>query len=413
MPEPKPTLVALVVRSQAWFTASVVLDTLGPFNTHLFDEFLVPTPNTVNIRSWIGKGPCTHNIGGSASLYFDHGEEVYPTFTWPSVGPKGAGVHSTPVMRTLVANETTAIFCLEAAASIPVDPELINKEFKHLDESTRELVTQNLNTTKNIVNSLVGAYALYQYPLVWEYMDERHQWLIIDVESKVSKGAFETRQMDNWLPFKLKAHTKISTSGMLQDGVTKNITELTRDEFRQPLVFLKDSMWHADIRTRFLLQFWILEYFAEKYSEGVAENKDIKAFVESLEQMVEEKFPPFVDHFKARKGELTRLTLTQKVQACFRTMRIRYDDGLFKRIKAVRDSLSHAGEFKEDELREMELYLREVVRHVIRQDLELNGIFLNGDEKAKEPLGEIVPAYPEPSKRLRKAFGPLEVKSID
>jgi hypothetical protein len=91
-------------------------------------------------------------------------------------------------------------------------------------------------------------------------------------------------------------------------------------------------------------------------------------------------------------------------------MRIKYDDGLFKRAKAVRDSLSHAGEFKEDELREMELYLREIVRHMIRRDLELNGIFLNEDEKQKEELPEIAPAYPEPSKRLTKAFGPLEVK---
>jgi len=91
-------------------------------------------------------------------------------------------------------------------------------------------------------------------------------------------------------------------------------------------------------------------------------------------------------------------------------MRIKYDGGLFKRAKAVRDGLSHAGEFKEDELREMELYLREIVRQVIRRDLELNGIFLDGVEKRIEELEEITPAYPDPSKRLTKVFGPLEVK---
>jgi len=409
MPKSRSTSVCLVVRTQAWFSASVVLETLGPFNAEALDQFPLPNPNTVNIRSWLGRGPCAHNIGASATLYFDHGDELYPTFAWPSVSPKGSSAYTTPVKRTLVVDEHAAIFCLEAAASIPVAPELFDKAREGFDESTKLFVRDSLNGTRNIVNSLVGAYALYQYPLVWEYMDKRHQWMIIDVDTKVGKGAFEERQMDNWVPFKLDTHAKIN-NGMLQDGITKKVAELIKDEFRQPLVFLKDSMWHTDIRTRFLLQFWILEYFAEKYYDTVPENEDIRIFVHSLEEIVAARFQPFVDYFKSRKGELTRLTLAQKVQACFGAMRIKYDGGLFKRAKAVRDSLSHAGEFKEDELREMELYLREIVRHVIRRDLELNGIFLDGVEKQKEELEEIIPAYPDPSKRLTKAFGPLEVK---
>jgi len=90
-------------------------------------------------------------------------------------------------------------------------------------------------------------------------------------------------------------------------------------------------------------------------------------------------------------------------------MRIKYDDELFKRAKAVRDSLSHAGKLNEDNLREMELYIREITRHVVRRDLELNGIFLDGDQKSTMDLEEITPAYPDPSKRLNKSFGPLEV----
>jgi hypothetical protein len=306
MPESKSTSVCLVVRTQAWFSASVVLDTLVAFNTKALDEFPLPNPNTVNIRSWLGRGPCTHKIGASATLYFDHGEESYPIFTWPSVGPKGAGAYTTPVMRTLVADEHTAIFCVEAAASIPVAPELFDKAPETLDESTKLLVTSALTGTRNIVNSLVGAYALYQYPLIWEYMDERHQWMMLDVMVKAARGTFEQRQMDNWVPFKLNAHTKIDSDGMLHDGITKNVAALTKEEFRQPLVFLKDSMWHTDMRTRFLLQFWILEYFAEKYSDSVPENEDIRTFVRGLEEIVAERFQSFLDHFRSRKGELIR-----------------------------------------------------------------------------------------------------------
>jgi len=134
------------------------------------------------------------------------------------------------------------------------------------------------------------------------------------LDTKTGKGTFEQRQMDNWVPLKLNARTKINGNGMLQDGLTINFPILTKDEFRQPLVFLKDSMRHTDIRTRFLLQFWILEYFADKYSVSVRENNDIKVFVQSLEQIVAEQFGQFLDYFKSRKGELTRLTLAQKVQ---------------------------------------------------------------------------------------------------
>ena len=153
-----------------------------------------------------------------------------------------------------------------------------------------------------------------------------------------------------------------------------------------------------------------MEYFAEKYSGGVTQDNDIRIFVAELEKLIADKQRAYLDYFKSRKGELLRLTLVEKVQACFQTMRIKYDDGLFKRAKAVRDSLSHAGEFREDELREMELYIREVVRYMVRRDLELNGIFLNGDDKDREALEEIAPNFPAPEIRLAKHFGPLQVE---
>ena len=161
MENPKPTSVCLIVRTQSWFTASVVLETIPPLNTKLIDEFPAPAPNTVNLRSWIGKGPCSHKLGGLASLYFDHGEEIYPTFTSPSVSPKGASCYAQTAMRTLNIDEHTAIFCLEAAVAIPADPNLMNVEPKNLDDDASVFVTNTTRATKNIVDSLVGGYALY------------------------------------------------------------------------------------------------------------------------------------------------------------------------------------------------------------------------------------------------------------
>jgi hypothetical protein len=234
-------------------------------------------------------------------------------------------------------------------------------------------VTKATRATKNIVASLTGGYALYQYPLVWQYVGERTQWMFVDVESKVGTPPLEELQPDNWIPFKLNVQSKITADGLLRDGITEKLREITKDEFRHPLLFLKDSMCHTDLRTRFLLQFWIVEYFADKYSGDATQDNKLRTFVNELEKLIADKQPAYLDYFKSRKGELLRLTLAEKVQGCFRTMRIKYDDPLFKRAKAVRDSLSHAGEFKEDELREMELYIRELVRHMLRRDLELTG----------------------------------------
>jgi hypothetical protein len=42
-------------------------------------------------------------------------------------------------------------------------------------------------------------------------------------------------------------------------------------------------MWHSDIRTRFLLQFWILEYFSEEHARELPADAELRAFVSRLE----------------------------------------------------------------------------------------------------------------------------------
>lgn len=240
-------------------------------------------------------------------------------------------------------------------------------------------------------------------------MDERHQWMMIDLNLREGKPSYEETQIDNWVPLKLDVGAKITDAGLLRDGISEHFGELIKDDLTQPFILLKDSMWHADIRTRFLMQFWIIEYYADKYAVAPPENRAVEDFIESLETIVKERFPAFSDLFRLRKGELMRSTLSQKVQGCFHAMKIQYQDKLFKRAKAVRDHLSHATKYDENELREMELYARELVRHLIRRDLELQGIFLDGEKKLQSELLEIIPSFPDPSKRLSQPFGPLNV----
>ena len=414
MSEEKLTSVLLVTRSQVWFSASVATETLGPFNAQTLEKFPMPTPNGINLRTWIGKGPCDCDIGASATVYFDHGEESYPIFTWPSFSPKGSTVYATPRMRKLIADEHSAIFVLEVATSIPVAPDLFEKVPELVSESENRFIMNCLTANRTAAHVLIGLYSLYQYPLVWSYMDERNQYVLVDAATMQVKPTFEPKQVDNWFPFRLDVCGKIGEDGLLRDSISQHFAEfsslLAKEEFRQPFIMLKDSMCHTDIRTRFLMQFWIVEYFSHKYTEQLQPDRDIQIFVQDLEKVVNEKFSSMAEHFRSRKGELTRLTLLQKIKSCFQSMRIQYNEVLVRKAKAVRDSLSHASDVGEHELREMELYIRELVRHMIRRDLELQGIFLDGEKKPVDQLAEIVLRYPEPSIRQTASFGPLEAK---
>jgi len=56
-------------------------------------------------------------------------------------------------------DEHTAVFFLEAAASIPVDPELFKRVPEKLDDADKILIRKNLNNTQSIIHSLAGAYS--------------------------------------------------------------------------------------------------------------------------------------------------------------------------------------------------------------------------------------------------------------
>jgi hypothetical protein len=63
-----------------------------------------------------------------------------------------------------------------------------------------------------------------------------------------------------------------------------------------------------------------------------------------------------------------------------------YDDAVFKRAKKVRDNLSHGSTYSESDLMEMEVYIREMSRFILRRELETRGIFLDGEPK---PISEL------------------------
>jgi hypothetical protein len=254
---------------------------------------------------------------------------------------------------------------------------------------------------------LIGAFALYQYPLIWRYLDERNGFLLINTDAKSGTKHWERPAADNFIPFRLDATSRLD-GAVLRDGVIESAGTLVAKGAREPLALLKDSMWHSDLRTRFLLQFWIIEYFADQLSGTLPPDDDNRRFVNTLETLVSTHAPDDLARFRAKKGELLRRTLAEKVKACLDHFKVQYDDDLFKRAKRVRDALSHGSGYQQEELVLMEHYVREIARYLLQRDLEFKGIFLDGQAKPPAELPTIVPWFVKKAgKEQTASFGPI------
>lgn len=390
MREPESTTVLLIARAQAWFEAFVVTDSLPAIKPQWIDEISLKPEPGVFVRAWIGKGPLQHSLGKSVTLYFEHGEQDYPVLQHPSTGPSNAALMAKSSDRLLLADEATAIFGVEVIVVVPAPAEWFDRMS---DQGQIDAEAQfALNSATSSLDTLVGSFALYQYPLIWRPIDNRRLYLLVDTDGPRATRHREPLPADNFIPFKLDPSKRL-VNGELRDGLTNQVGSLLRLAAGAPLVFLKDSMWHSDIRTRFLLQFWILEYFSEEHARRLPPDDHVRQFVRRLEDLVKVHSPDDLARFRAKKGELMRRTLAEKVRACFDYFKIQYDDSLFKRAKRVRDALSHGSAYEQRDLIEMEHYVREVSRYVIQRDLEFKGLFLKPSAEDPAALPVIVPKF--------------------
>jgi hypothetical protein len=184
-------------------------------------------------------------------LFFDHGEETYPVFEIPSEGPRGAALRGATLGEHITVDENGAAFVVnltvaktialaswDAAANNQLDSDL----FFGIQATLLEL--------KAVLDTIVGTYALYQYPLVWKRLHERHSYAFVDTETGATTRSFRSIQADNFIPFRLNASPHVADVGFV-DPVHGVVASLVEAQLTEPLVFLKDSLWENDIRSRF------------------------------------------------------------------------------------------------------------------------------------------------------------------
>ncbi|MBI4476555.1 MAG: hypothetical protein HY654_05235 [Acidobacteria bacterium] len=230
---PGVTSIALIVRAQALFRAFAASESLPVLQTDWLDRLELPLRDlgTTFVRARLGKGPLNHKLGISAALYFDGSDESYPVFSFPSESPKGSSVRVARVTYDLVADDKTAIFCLEAAVGVPVAPESWEQASRNqLDQSLKSVVEKALRHTRSVLDTLVGAYALYQYPLIWTCIHDRNQYCFINATTKEASPFQQPLPADNFIPFRLDASSQVQ-DGAFSDAVITKARELIGTAF--------------------------------------------------------------------------------------------------------------------------------------------------------------------------------------
>ncbi len=380
---------AVVCRSQAVFNASVVADGLPTFEGKWLEDMVVSSdgPGKLFLTTYLGRGPFDHSLGASAELFFDHGEKPYPAFEIPSVGPSNAALRAYKSDQHLKIPETGALFVVNVTTvkTVTLESWEVASE-NRIDAALAAGISATLSETKAVLDAIIGSYALYQFPLVWQHAFERHSHAFFDSAKQLTTRAFHLLRTDNFVSFRLDASSQVAPDHAFVDPLHKQAAAVVGAQLVEPLIFLKDSLWHRDIRARFLLQFWIVEYFSEQRAVNLPPDQDMRSLVAALEALTKQHLPEHLARFKNKKGELLRRTLAEKVEACCEALRVQYEDADFKRAKNVRDNLSHGSAYSQQDLNESELYIRSLCRHVLRRELEWRGIFLEGAPQPFEQL---------------------------
>jgi hypothetical protein len=374
----------LVLRQQAWFRPFVEVGDLPLFPTGDITRVRLQDLGKPYLRLIVGKGPVSHALPALFTAYFEHGEKDYPTFECPGIGPPGSALMASPDAKTVEASEEQALLLADVVVVYPVAPEWLD-QFEHEEITAGEggmpcfgannrLVVQQLSALREILDVAIGAYALYQYPVVWRPIAHTYDVLVLDPSEKSYKNKTPFN-LDNFVPCMLRLAPKLDGAN-LKDAVGRNLGALAGMGLHVPFLLLQETLWQDNINMRFIHEFWILEHLVSMHGRELKPDPAIEEFAHSLEAVVGQQFPSFLGHFKSRKGALIQPTLTQKLSAYAKDRGFEFDEKIFVRAKQLRNEISHGEKVDSDEITYVETFFRELVWRMVRTEMEARGVTL-------------------------------------
>jgi hypothetical protein len=381
---PPETAVAVIVRQQGWFRASVDVTSVSPLERDKIN--LVPLNPTGAFRSrvLVGRGPLEHDLGPEFLPSFGHGEEPYPVFQTPSVGPKGAGLYARTATRRITATTDDVICLIEISLVQPVQPSF-QEEYERASDSDLSAepaatVSLWLSQARTWLERAIGLYALYQYPLVWEALAIHPIAGLVNIDTKVFRH--KTPMLaDNFIPFKLNL-TGHARDGYLND---KALVDLPRvgDPLHLPLVLLQRALWQRNVQLRFLETFWLLDYLTSQCALADPGRSEREGLFERLEAFIHREHPDHDARLRALKHVILQAPLRERLTEYLRHRSVPHDIGMLARMLRLRNDLAHARPVDSQELAEVELATRLIAREAMRRELVAQGVHL-GDPPIEE-----------------------------
>lgn len=373
------TNVGVLVRQQAWFRPVLDLQKVGPFPADKIDTVPPHPVGVFRVRVLLGRGPLDREFTSEFVLWFEHGEQEYPCFQCPSIGPSGAGLKLSSKPRRLTVSADEGLVLIETSLIQPV-PESFREQY----EAEQELQPQGgpavvvgrwLHEARTWLEQAIGLYALYQYPIVWEPLAVDPIVGFVDIAAQSLKLATPI-QLDNFIPFRLDPHTKLKDGHLADDGLV-DFSRLGNRALHFPLLLLQRALWQRNLQLRFLETFLLLDYLI-----GQSEIHDPSRFQrEELYKLIEECLrsrPEHQERLRALKHVVLQAPLRERMNLYLARLGVKVDEDVLRQMLRIRNDLAHARPVDADLLACVERDARALARDVMRRELACQGITFGG-----------------------------------
>jgi hypothetical protein len=369
----------VLIRHQSWFHPYVQIDKLPPFPVDELTRFSLCSFDQCLPKVLLGKGPFEAVTPDTVELFFEHGQDEYPVFRSLMQGPRGAALKMNSVAGKVEVKEGQAAFLLELSTAAEVLDEHVPKFIDAFtSQGSDDEFVELLNPLRQIsqrlwdnLESLVGAYALYQPSLVWQRMHES-QFMAFIHEGK-QKGISARHPIH--IPVLLDPSSRMQ-GGKVQDGVAQNISAIAQAGLHVPFGFLAESMASRDPVVRFLNYFWILEHLSVKRAGKLAKGAKVRQDYAAIEKVVESRRKKLLATFQSWESLVVKKDVINAISDYHHAIGIPWEEDLCRQSLRIRNKLSHGRPFDTEMLLQLEPRLGHLVRVCLRKELESRGIDL-------------------------------------
>jgi hypothetical protein len=349
---------------------------VAPFPVDKIDVVPLDPVRAFRARVLLGRGPIDRELTPEFLLWFEHGEQEYPVFQCPSIGPSGAALKLSSQPRRLLASADEALALIEISLLQPVQDSFREQyeieQKADAPDAPAGAVRRWLSEAKTWLEQAVGLYALYQYPIVWEPLGVHPVVGFVDLETMTFRASTRI-EPDNFIPFRLDPATSLKDGQLLDAGLV-DFSRLTGRALHFPLLLLQRALWQRNVQLRFLETFLLLDYLTGRAEVEDPSRAQREHLYQVIEGCVRGSHPEHEERVRALKHLVLQAPMRERLATYLKRLGVAHDERALRRMLRVRNDLAHARPIDDNVLAHVELEARALAREVMRQELAAQGI---------------------------------------